>query len=432
MRELIERASATGAQFEIYSRSAETRSVVIENSEFKNAEANFSAGVSLRLIKGGRAGASFTTNLTDPGLLVENALAALGAGVGAEFSFPRTGGLTALRTYSEKAEPVSLDELLAESLRIRTALAERSAAQINVSAKLSLCDYRLVNSAGTDVAWKESLVEKSASLFTAGGSDYLAADIGFDLAPMRAGDMDRVCEAFAAGAAEVRPPSGKRNVLFMPRAMEVLLWRVRNGASAQSLHQKVSPLAARTGEQVFSGLLTLRNDPLNDTLPGARAVDDEGVPCSDFALVEKGIFRGFYSDLRFASKTGLKATGHGYRRSVSGGDPLMLPVLPFLSHLRFDKGEKSFEDLLREMQSGLVVFGSLGSHTGNIANGDFSIGLSPGLCVEKGRIVGRARDTMVSGNIYDVLKRAVAVGGESDPAYGNNPPILLEGVDVSN
>lgn len=48
--------------------------------------------------------------------------------------------------------------------------------------------------------------------------------------------------------------------------------------------------------------------------------------------------------------------------------------------------------------------GALGAHSGNIPNGDFSIGLSPGLYVENGEIVGHVKDSMVAGNIYEVMK----------------------------
>lgn len=432
MKELIERASATGSQFEIYSRSEETRSVSIENSEFKSAEVNLNAGVGLRLIKDGLIGSSFTTNLSDPGLLVDNAMASLNSGVAAGISFSGRQSLPAIRTYSEKAEEAGAEELLSESFRIKKELEARSSAQINVTARTVLSESRLVNSSGLDFSWKESQVEKNASLITAGGSDCMAADVGFELAPMRNEALDEVCEAFKACANETRPATGKHKVLFMPRAMEVLLWRFRSGSSAQSLYQNISPLVKKVGEKIFSEILTIKNSALDDSLPGARVIDDEGVPCSDFTLVENGVLKGFYSDLKFAAKTGMKPTGHGFRRSPWGGNPILMPVLPYLSHVCVERGNKTFSELLKEMGDGLVVFGALGAHTGNIPNGDFSIGLSMGLCVEKGRITGKAKDTMVSGNIYDILKRAVAVGSECDPAYGNNPPLLLDGVDVSS
>ncbi len=432
MRDLIDRAASTGAQFEIYSRAAETTAVIIENSELKGAESSMSSGVSLRLVKNGMSGFSFTRNLADPAGLVANALSSLMAGVEAKFTFPETKNCADLRTCSEKAAEISSEDLLAESLKLRDTLSKGTSAQVNASAQLFISEYRLINSAGTDIAWKESSVEASGSLVSPSGSTYSAAARGFDLVPMQEASLANVKHLFEADRVEIRPASGKHKVLFMPCAINTLLWRVQSGASGQSLEQKITPLAEKIGKKIFSDILTLRNNPLDDRIPGARFTDDEGVRCSDFPLVEKGIFKGFYCDLNCAAKTKSAPTGHGFRRSIWGGDPLMMRPQPYLGHLCFDKGEKKFHDLLKEMGKGIVVFGTLGDHTGNIPNGDFSIGLSLGLCVENGRIIGKAKDTMVSGNIYEIMKRVIAVGSESDPVYGNNPPVLFAGADVSS
>jgi len=432
MKDLIECAGRTGAEFEIYSRSLETKAVNIENSELKGANSDMSSGISLRLVKNGMSGFSFTRNLIDPKGLVDNAVASLAAGVEAKFSFPRTRECPKLRTYSDKADGISSEELLVEGFRMRDLLVKRVKAQVNTRVGLFISESRIINSAGTDITWKESSVEKSGSIVSGGGSTYSVADCGFDLHPMPEASLENITRLFEADHVEMRPAPGKHKVLFMPRAMNTLLWRVQSGANGQSLHQKITPLEGKTREKIFSDILTLRNNPLNDAIPGARAVDDEGVPCADFPLVDKGIFKGFYYDLNYAAKTGVTPTGHGFRRSVWGGDPILMRPQPYLGHLYFDKGEKTFNDLLKEMGKGIVVFGALGYHTGNIANGDFSIGLSLGLYVEGGRIIGKVKDTMVSGNIYEIMKRAVAVGCDSDPAYANNPPVLFDGVDVSN
>ena len=432
MKELIDHAAGTGAQFEIYSRTLETKAVRIENSLLKDAEFNMSSGVSLRLIKNGKAGFAFTRNLADPKGLVQNALSSLKAGVEAKFSFPSTKNCAKLRTCSEKAGLLTSQELLAEADRMRGVLAGRSKGQINAGVQLVLSERRLINSGGTDLAWKESSVETSASLISGGGDAYWAADTGFDLVPAAGLALEAAAALFEAGRTEVRPRPGKHKVLFMPEAMYTLLWRVQSGANGQSLYQKTTPLAGKEGEKLFSELLTLRNNPLNDSFPGARAVDDEGVPCADLPVIEKGVFKGFYYDLNYAAKAGVKPTGHGFRRTMWEVDPVMLRPQPYLNHLYFDKGELTFDELLKEMGTGLVVFGALGAHSGNIPNGDFSIGLAPGLYVENGRLAGKAKDTMVSGNIYDMMKRAVAVGGGNAPIFGNNPPVLFDGVDVAS
>jgi PmbA protein len=77
--------------------------------------------------------------------------------------------------------------------------------------------------------------------------------------------------------------------------------------------------------------------------------------------------------------------------------------------------------------------GVLGAHSGNILNGDFSVGMNPGVYVENGRIVGRVRDGMVAGNAWDVLGRVSAVQDRpfSPHGYYRYPCVAADGVSVT-
>ena len=181
MKELIDAAAATGAEFEIYSRSLDLKSVSVADSEVKDIDASMSRGVSIRLIKDGRYGFSFTSSLADPAGLVNNAMASLKGGVEAGFSFPKAGKYAeGLNTFSEKAAITGTGELVQESLRIRDALAG-AGAQTDVLLTLCVTECRLLNSSGLDISWKGSSVEKQASLVAPGGSRYFACEVGLRL-----------------------------------------------------------------------------------------------------------------------------------------------------------------------------------------------------------------------------------------------------------
>ena len=304
MNKLRGLAAATGAEFEIYSRSVESKKIDIENSQLKDAQSAMSDGVSLRLLKDGMCGFSFTGDLKDPEALVNNALASLKSGVGEEFLFPGNKIFPRLKTFSEQAASVTSENLLEEAFRIAGGLRNRSLAQINASVKLSVIETRIFNSSGTDISWKESFVDKTGAIVSPGGAKYVAGESSFGLTRMSESLLEAVAGWSEADKTEIRPVPGKRNVLFMPSAMDALLSRIQSGCSGQSLHQNTTPLAGRIGEEVFSEKLTLRNNLLDDSFPGGRFADDEGVPCSDFVLFEKGVFRGFYFDLNYAAKAG--------------------------------------------------------------------------------------------------------------------------------
>jgi len=55
----------------------------------------------------------------------------------------------------------------------------------------------------------------------------------------------------------------------------------------------------------------------------------------------------------------------------------------------------------------------IGAEQGNLLNGDFSGNVLLGYKVVNGNIVGRVKNTMVSGNVYRVLKEIIGVGNEA-------------------
>jgi PmbA protein len=89
--------------------------------------------------------------------------------------------------------------------------------------------------------------------------------------------------------------------------------------------------------------------------------------------------------------------------------------------------------MLSMMDRGILAFGLLGAHSGNIINGDFSVGFNPGILVEKGRVVGRVKDGMMAGNVYDVLNRVQAVQNRPYNPLSTrlDPAVLLESVSIS-
>jgi PmbA protein len=138
------------------------------------------------------------------------------------------------------------------------------------------------------------------------------------------------------------------------------------------------------------------------------------------------MLKHFYYDLYFAQKLKTSPTGHGFKGSVA------LKPLPSLNHLTISPGDSSFSNILRSIDHGIIIAGALGSHSGNIPNGDFSIGISPALYIDRGEIVGHVKDVMVAGNIYDVLKKIAAVEDTLYPSHGGTfPSMLFDNVSVT-
>jgi len=99
MERLLDLAAAVSDQAEIYHLDKDETSVTIQNSELDEIETTIQTGFSLRLIKDGKLGSSYTKNLVDRDGLVANALRSLGGGVYGEFEFPGPSAFSPIDPY---------------------------------------------------------------------------------------------------------------------------------------------------------------------------------------------------------------------------------------------------------------------------------------------------------------------------------------------
>jgi PmbA protein len=427
MEKLLDMALRESNAAEVYAADMQADGVSFEDARLKDIESRMQSGISLRILKNGVQGFAYTRNLRSREELIRNALESLKGGVEGAFEFPFTTGLPSLETYDPLIENLRNETMVEECARVCDLLSRKTTAQINVSAHRSAGNMRIMNSSGTDL-----LLQTSAYGFQTGLLyPYTSASLyrtfrakTFQTLPEEY--LNFFSETYTKSAREVIPGSKPLKVIFLPETVYVLMWRLQTATSGLSIHQNISPLAHRTGEKLFSDLVSVYNDPLNDTLPGARAFDDEGMPCSRFPVIENGVLRNFYYDLYFAHKMQTRPTGNGFKSSVSG------KPAPSLRHLSMTPGGVSFADMVRSVDQGIIIAGALGAHSGNIPHGDFSIGVSPALCIEKGEITGNVKDVMIAGNIYDTMQHIIAVENRLHPSSGGNfPALLAENVHVT-
>jgi PmbA protein len=80
----------------------------------------------------------------------------------------------------------------------------------------------------------------------------------------------------------------------------------------------------------------------------------------------------------------------------------------------------------------LKVTDIMGMHTANPITGELSVGIN-GVLLEKGSPVYPVREAALSGNIYEMFSRVLAVG--DDPrSFGHVlcPSILVDALDISS
>jgi len=76
----------------------------------------------------------------------------------------------------------------------------------------------------------------------------------------------------------------------------------------------------------------------------------------------------------------------------------------------FTPGDKSPEDLVSEVDEGLMVYQVQGAHSSNPESGDFSVVATPAWKIEKGSVAHAVEGARLAGVIFDALSNVSAPG----------------------
>jgi PmbA protein len=222
-------------------------------------------------------------------------------------------------------------------------------------------------------------------------------------------------------------PTKQLPVIFTPRGVaNALVPSLMVAFNGKTVLEGASPIGKKLGKQVFDPKLSLWDDPTIVYRPHSRPCDDEGIPSQRTPLIEQGVVANFLYDLQTAALANTRSTGNGSR---GGGLPTPAP-----STFVVAPGETTFDEMVSDIKEGLVIEQLMGAEQGNILGGDFSGNVLLGYKVESGKIVGRVKDTMVSGNVYQVLKEVIAIGSELEWVGGflQTPHIYCPSLSVAS
>ena len=163
-----------------------------------------------------------------------------------------------------------------------------------------------------------------------------------------------------------------------------------------NLYRKASFLGDRLGERVMADHVRLHEQPHLRGALASAAFDGEGVATKPRNLVSGGVLQGYVLDSYSARKLGVQTTGN------AGG----------IHNLTVDTGSKSFEDLLVEMGTGLLITELLGMGI-NIVTGDYSRGAA-GFWVEGGELAHPVEEITIAGNLADMFLGIREIGADVD------------------
>ncbi|CAL4318463.1 Metalloprotease PmbA [Buchnera aphidicola (Chaitophorus sp. 3695)] len=163
------------------------------------------------------------------------------------------------------------------------------------------------------------------------------------------------------------------------------------------VYKKSTFLLNRLGKLIFPKWLSIFENPHIKRGIASSPFDCEGTLTIPRFIVKNGFLKTWLLDSYSARKLNLKNTGH------LGG---------IYNWIFLQKNNISFKNLLNKMNTGLVITDLMGDGV-NIVNGDYSRGAS-GYFIENGLFKYSVKEITISGNLYDIYKRIVAMSNDYD------------------
>lgn len=442
MENILSLAKKKADAAEVFYVQQTDTTVTFESNKLKMADTKSVTGAALRVIKDGRIGFSATTALHEEDKLVDAAVESSKWGPAAGFDFPGSSpaGYPDVKTVDESAQHLSLEDLMHMGSRyISCARKAHDHVQAGATIGRRHAVQRIANTSGLDVSTEKTGVWSFIEASLMRGTDLIAIygpvlPLDSPLDPDAIGD--EVAERIRRGLPISEVKTGAIPVIFTSDAMDAILLPLQAGLNGKNVLMGMSPVGDKVGSRVLDERVSVYDDPTIPRAPRSASFDGEGIACARRPLIESGVVRGFYFDLITAARSGKTSTGNGSRHPIgySQSSGIDTPPQPIPSNLVFEQGTASVEDLIALMGDGLIVHNVLGLGQGNVLAGEFSLNVSLGYLVKEGKITGRVKNTMISGNAYDLLGDClVAIGNDRKitPFMAIAPSVLFDRVSVS-
>ena len=168
---------------------------------------------------------------------------------------------------------------------------------------------------------------------------------------------------------------------------------ISNFASDGVILEKTSIWLDKLEKQVADERLTISMCPGDPRIVCGERYTGDGFRSEDYDLIKNGVLKSFLLSLYVANKSGFApAKNTSFSVVIEGGDT-------------------PYEDMIKNIKKGLIIGRFSGGQPG--INGDFSGVAKNSFLVEDGAVKGAVSETMINGNLADLLNNLVAISRET-------------------
>lgn len=194
---------------------------------------------------------------------------------------------------------------------------------------------------------------------------------------------------------EMKPMEGKftGTMVLTPGCLGSFMYYTAGLINGGVILDRTSIWLDKIGKQVADSRVSIKLDPHDDRIVCGETLTFDGFKAEAYDLIKEGKLQNFIINQYIAKKT-------GYAMSKNDGFDVIV-----------ESGEKSIEDIIRNIKQGILVGEFSGGQPGT--NGDFSGVAKNSYLIENGKITGPVSEAMINGNIAAMFMNLVDISKES-------------------
>jgi PmbA protein len=433
----VKKAVELGAtEAEGFAADGKEINIMIERNEIKIGKSQQLSGIGIRVIRDHSLGFASVNDLTKEEIdkAAENAVRL--AKRAPPLKFNELPGAKPVRSVEGLYDPKSRDYTMDDALDQATTLLKTAKdfdPRVTVDGGFFSVDVgssAVASSSGVEASEESSAFTHVILGMAIEGDEVSSFDYRFNgTRRVREIDVETSAKAFAEtvvnslGAKKIE--SFKGTVILNPNTVVDLLAPViAFSANSNAVQKGMSRFAGRIGEKIASEELTVRDDGLIPGGLGSSSFDREGLPHEPLEIVGNGTLKNFLYNTLTAKKEERETTGHA--SGGLSGPPKIAPT-----NMVFEAGGDSIDSMIAETGKGIVI--SRFSGVPDPISGDFSGAVKGGYLVENGERVSPIKETMVAGNVFEILSEVSGISKETERIMSFVAPwVRLENVSVTS
>ena len=278
---------------------------------------------------------------------------------------------------------------------------------------------KIMNSNGIDFTVKRGeygfspmfTAKKDALTSSFNYTSYCALDLTDDIK-----DRGHVDDLMEQSAMQLYPKKNKTKfvgkIIVTPHCLPDFISFIENSISDGALISGTSIYKDKLNNKISSSKLSITSNPNSDLIDCGYFITSDGYKAKNIKLIDQGILKSHLLGIYGANKTG------GKRVSNDGGA------------ITISKGDKSFENMIKDVDKGVLLCRFSGGSPSD--NGDFSGVAKNSFYIENGEIKYPITETMISGNIPNMMNDIIDISSEQiNFGYCKLPWILFDGITIS-